>query len=86
LGERGGEDHVLDDLRRNDFTWSAPGCETVEDDDTILDGLSEGGFAALGVLANSSACACHCAGGGGGGGGGEAYVSIFWTPILTIVL
>ena len=42
-----GTGDVLDDLWRNDFAGSAPGCETVEDDDLVLEGFAEGGFAAL---------------------------------------
>jgi hypothetical protein len=39
---------VLDDLWRNYFTGTAPGCKAVEDDDVVLEGFSEGGFAAMG--------------------------------------
>jgi hypothetical protein len=45
--EREGND-VLDDLWRNYFAGTAPGCKTVENDDVVLEGFSEGGFAALG--------------------------------------
>jgi hypothetical protein len=44
---RWGEGDILDDLWRDHFTGSAPGCETVEDDDVVLEGFGEGGFAAL---------------------------------------
>jgi len=37
----------LDDLWRDHFTGSAPGSETVEDDDLVLEGFGEGGFAVL---------------------------------------
>jgi len=45
--EREGRD-ALDDLWRNYFAGTAPGCETVEDDDVVLEGFSEGGFAEFG--------------------------------------
>ncbi len=45
---RGDAANLLDDLWGNDFTGSAPGCETVEDDDVVLEGFGEGGFAAWG--------------------------------------
>jgi hypothetical protein len=73
----GSDGDSLDDLRGNNFTGSAPGCETVEDDDFVLEGFAEGVFA-VGNVSYSSAC--HC------GGGIEAHDSILWTPILTVLV
>jgi hypothetical protein len=66
---------ILDDLWRNHFTGSTPGCETVEDDDLVLEGFAEGSFAVFDVLASCLLTRRRRI---------DTYDSILWTPILTI--